>query len=164
MTNQVNDPIVRLFSLLFKDQSISIIHSCFLTLQETIKTTCKELLTVPMNEMNSKMESEVHQRIHQLYHDLTDLEYESSPELVTIVETESQDLFTSILHNMTIEGNYLILSYIHFSFFSIIQSLSSSYHMNLSRYLFLIIILSIALLQNSKLPSKHWLHSGFVII
>lgn len=164
MTNQVNDPIVRLFSLLFKDQSISIIHSCFLTLQETIKTTCKELLTVPMNEMNSKMESEVHQRIHQLYHDLTDLEYESSPELVTIVETESQDLFTSILHNMTIEGNYLILSYIHFSFFSIIQSLSSSYHMNLSRYLFLIIILSIALLQNSKLPSKHWLDSGFVII
>lgn len=155
MTNQVNDPIVRLFSLLFKDQSISIIHSCFLTLQETIKITCKELLTVPMNEMNSKMESEVHQRIHQLYHDLTDLEYESSPELVTIVETESQDLFTSILHNMTIEGNYLILSYIHFSFFSIIQSLSSSYHMNLSRYLFLIIILSIALLQNSKLPSKH---------
>ena len=155
MTNQVNDPIVRLFSLLFKDQSISIIHSCFLTLQETIKTTCKELLTVPMNEMNSKMESEVHQRIQQLYHDLTDLEYESSPELVTIVETESQDLFTSILHNMTIEGNYLILSYIHFSFFSIIQSLSSSYHMNLSRYLFLIIILSIALLQNFKLPSKH---------
>ena len=155
MTNQVNDPIVRLFSLLFKDQSISIIHSCFLTLQETIKITCKELLTVPMNEMNSKMESEVHQRIHQLYHDLTDLEYESSPELVTIVETESQDLFTSILHNMTIEGNYLILSYIHFSFFSIIQSLSSSYHMNLSRYLFLIIILSIALLQNFKLPSKH---------
>ena len=134
MTNQVNDPIIRLFSLLFKDQSISIIHSCFLTLQETIKTTCKELITVPMNEMNSKMETEVNQRIQQLYHDLTDLEYNSSSELVTIVESESQNLFTSILHNMIIEGNYLILSYIHFSFFTIIQTLSSSYHMDLSGY------------------------------
>ena len=134
MTNQVNDPIIRLFSLLFKDQSISIIHSCFLTLQETIKTTCKELITVPMNEMNSKMDTEVNQRIQQLYHDLTDLEYNSSSELVTIVESESQNLFTSILHNMTIEGNYLILSYIHFSFFTIIQTLSSSYHMDLSGY------------------------------
>ena len=134
MTNQVNDPIIRLFSLLFKDQSISIIHSCFLTLQETIKITCKELITVPMNEMNSKMETEVNQRIQQLYHDLTDLEYNSSSELVTIVESESQNLFTSILHNMTIEGNYLILSYIHFSFFTIIQILSSSYHMDLSGY------------------------------
>lgn len=134
MTNQVNDPIIRLFSLLFKDQSISIIHSCFLTLQETIKTTCKELIIVPMNEMNSKMETEVNQRIQQLYHDLTDLEYDSSSELVTIVESESQNLFTSILHNMTIEGNYLILSYIHFSFFTIIQTLSSSYHMDLSGY------------------------------
>ena len=134
MTNQVNDPIIRLFSLLFKDQSISIIHSCFLTLQETIKTTCKELITVPMNEMNSKMETEVNQRIQQLYHDLTDLEYNSSSELVTIVESESQNLFTSILHNMTIEGNYLMLSYIHFSFFTIIQTLSSSYHMALSGY------------------------------
>ena len=134
MTNQVNDPIIRLFSLLFKDQSISIIHSCFLTLQETIKTTCKELITVPMNEMNSKMETEVNQRIQQLYHDLTDLEYNSSSELVMIVESESQNLFTSILHNMTIEGNYLILSYIHFSFFTIIQTLSSSYHMDLSGY------------------------------
>ena len=134
MTNQVNDPIIRLFSLLFKDQSISIIHSCFLILQETIKTTCKELITVPMNEMNSKMETEVNQRIQQLYHDLTDLEYNSSSELVTIVESESQNLFTSILHNMTIEGNYLILSYIHFSFFTIIQTLSSSYHMDLSGY------------------------------
>ena len=134
MTNQVNDPIIRLFSLLFKDQSISIIHSCFLTLQETIKTTCKELITVPMNEMNSKMKTEVNQRIQQLYHDLTDLEYNSSSELVTIVESESQNLFTSILHNMIIEGNYLILSYIHFSFFTIIQTLSSSYHMDLSGY------------------------------
>ena len=134
MTNQVNDPIIRLFSLLFKDQSISIIHSCFLTLQETIKTTCKELITVSMNEMSSKMETEVNQRIQQLYHDLTDLEYNSSSELVTIVESESQNLFTSILHNMTIEGNYLILSYIHFSFFTIIQTLSSSYHMDLSGY------------------------------
>ena len=38
-----------------------------------------------MNEMNSKMETEVNQRIQQLYHDLTDLEYDSSSELVTIV-------------------------------------------------------------------------------
>lgn len=131
MHNNINDPIGRLFTLLFRDQSISIIHSCFVTLQNVLKESFLKAVTLSKDEVGAFIANNIQQPVLQLYHDLMDLEYTASEELVLNVETESRNLFTAILDAIPKEGDFMIISYIAYSIYGIMQKVTASYTIHL---------------------------------
>lgn len=134
MNNHVNDPIERLFAMLFKEQSISIIHSCFVGLKDRIVDSISTLLTLSNAEIGPISVKMLHNPISELYHDLTDLEYSTSDELIAIVGVDSSNLFSAVFDAIPKEGNTLHLSYLHYSMYSTCQNISSSYHINLEEF------------------------------
>lgn len=134
MNNHVNDPIERLFTMLFKEQSISIIHSCFVGLKDRIVDSISTLLTLSNAEIGPISVKMLHNPISELYHDLTDLEYSTSDELIAIVGVDSSNLFSAVFDAIPKEGNTLHLSYLHYSMYSTCQKISSSYHINLEEF------------------------------
>lgn len=134
MNNHVNDPIERLFAMLFKEQSISIIHSCFVGLKDRIVDSISTLLTLSNAEIGPISVKLIQNPVSELYHDLTDLEYSTSDELIEIVEVDSSDLFSEVFDAIPKEGNSLHLSYLHYVMYSTCQSVSSSYQINLEKF------------------------------
>lgn len=134
MNNHVNDPIERLFAMLFKEQSISIIHSCFVGLKDRIVDSIPTLLTLSNAEIGPISVKLIQNPVSELYHDLTDLEYSTSDELIEIVEVDSSNLFSEVFDAIPKEGNSLHLSYLHYVMYSTCQSVSSSYHINLEKF------------------------------
>lgn len=134
MNNHVNDPIERLFAMLFKEQSISIIHSCFVGLKDRIVDSISTLLTLSNAEIGPISVKLIQNPVSELYHDLTDLEYSTSDELIEIVEVDSSNLFSEVFDAIPKEGNSLHLSYLHYVMYSTCQSVSSSYQINLEKF------------------------------
>lgn len=134
MNNHVNDPIERLFAMLFKEQSISIIHSCFVGLKDRIVDSISTLLSLSNAEIGPISVKLIQNPVSELYHDLTDLEYSASDELIEIVEVDSSNLFSEVFDAIPKEGNSLHLSYLHYVMYSTCQSVSSSYQINLEKF------------------------------
>ena len=134
MSSTVQDPIDRLFTMLFRDQSIAIIRACFDALKSAFRQEVGVVITAERETIGEAVEKRLQKPVYQLYLDLTDLEYSASEELVTIVAEESQQLFSEMLEWVPRKGDALNIAFVYYSLYCSIQHINSTYGIELMKY------------------------------
>ena len=134
MSSSVQDPIDRLFTMLFRDQSIAIIRACFDALKSAFRQEVGVVITAERETIGEAVEKRLQKPVYQLYLDLTDLEYSASEELVTIVAEESQQLFSEMLEWVPRKGDALNIAFVYYSLYCSIQHINSTYGIELMKY------------------------------
>ena len=120
--------------MLFRDQSIAIIHACFETLQHTLQERMQSVIQVPRKDLGATVKETLQKPLFQLYHDLTDLEYFASSELVRIVAEESKQLFATLLGIVPREGDFLSIAFVEYVVYQSIQQITTTQRVDLAMY------------------------------
>ena len=137
----VNNPIDRLFALLFKQQSMAIIQKSFEDLLSQLEKDIPSLLKTSEREIDYQIYHCVIDQIQQHYADLADLNYQGTQELVEMVEKQSQLLFQHLLHDDLLRQDYLYNSLFYYQLYQFITTLSTQYSIQLKEFFFVVIVM-----------------------